>query len=573
MTKPIWKQRERDIEKEKALVEQGHHKLVARLLAQRNIPLDIAKNFVDPSYANISHPHVINDMEKAVDIFLSVIQNKGKIAVLGDYDADGIVSSSMMFELCKVFGNECSVFIPSRFKHNYGLSAKSSKDFKEKHENSIPDLLFLLDCGSNNFNEIKDLKEWGVKQIIVIDHHIISEDRASTNADCFVTWHLSENKQEMCTCGLVFQFIRGVRWKTKKVNPISFLTYAAIGTIADVSPIIGDNRIIVKNGLSGYALNSITSAGLYSLVGNDVLSKGYITQEDVSFRIAPRINATGRMDSAEKAFGLLTESDPGMADKIAKHVLTFNEDRKDIQKKAEIEAVEIISNNKEHYPHGVFVFDKSWSIGVAGIIASRLVETFYKPTIVLGFYDGAWRGSGRSIPGVNVKEILDDCKEMFITYGGHAAACGVNLKLEYLPTCNKIFNDACQRYLEKHQVPTQIIRHYDAQLKINAINEDTVQILAEKMAPYCGNMNPEPTFMIKDATIIDIDIKEYKKYTLLKFKIEKDGQVLDRYFSSFQLHSRFGYELQGMRVNVYFKMPQSIDSRFELQAVDLEVIS
>lgn len=569
--KPIWKQRERDIEKEKILVEQGHHKLIARLLAQRNVPANMANSFVEPKYENLTHPYIIHDMEKAVDIFLSVIKSNGKIAVLGDYDADGIISSSMMYELCKALGNECKVFIPSRFKHNYGLSAKSSKDFKEKHEDDKPDLLFLLDCGSNNFNEIKDLKEWGVKHVIVIDHHIINPDKASNNADCFVSWHLSEDKQEMCTCGLVFQFVRGVKWKHRGINPLSFLTYAAIGTIADVSPIIGDNRIIVKNGMLGQAITSITSSGLHSLVGQDLLNKGYLTQEDVSFRIAPRINATGRMDSASKAFELIVEPDPGMADKIAKHVITFNEDRKEIQKKAEIQAAEIINQNINIYEHGVFIFNKEWNIGVAGIIASRLVETFYKPTIVLGFYDGAWRGSGRSIPGVNLKEILDDCKDMFVAYGGHAAACGVNLKPEYLDTCNKIFNEKCAEYFKKNKVSIQIIRHYDAQLKINAINENVVEILSDKLAPYCATMNPEPVFLIKDAIVVDVDIKEYKKYTLIKFKIEKDGQILDRYFSSFQLHNKFGYELQGLKVDVYFKMPQSIDSRFELQAVDVEV--
>ena len=565
----MWKIRPRDKEKETKLVNSGVDKLIARLVSQRNIPLDTIDTFLSPDYNSISHPYSIHDMEKAVDLFLETVLNKGKVAAISDFDADGVISATMLKELCRALNYDCSIFLPSRLIHNYGLSGKSAKAFKEIHQDDPPELVFLLDCGSNNFNEIEDLRQMGVKKVIVIDHHLIDSTKASTNADCFVNWHLSDDKQEMCTCGLLLQFVRGIRWRTKKVNPVSFLTYAAIGTIADVSPIIGDNRIIVKNGLTGYALNHVPSAGLHSLIGKDALAKGYLTQEDVIFKIGPRINAVGRIHHPDMAYELLIETDPGAADKLAAHVIGFNEERKDIQKKAEIEAIQIISD--ETHPYGIFVTNKDWHIGVAGIVASRLVDEFHRPTIVVGNYEGVWRGSGRSVIGINVKEILDDCKEMFVAYGGHEMACGVTLKPEYLENANSLFNAACKRYYDKYNVGTNDTQFFDAAITLDAINNANADLLIEKMAPYCGEMNPEPIFVVRGATITDTDIPSYQKgkYVLLKIKLEKNGKKLDYTFISFQLSKRFGYEINGKKMDVYFKFPQSPDARFELQLVDL----
>ena len=568
----MWKVKPNNKEREKLLVEQGVNRLLARLVSQRDIAMDDMELFLSPDYNKISHPHKIHDMEKAVDLFLEAVLKKKKIAVLGDYDCDGVVSCVMMKELCRALDHDCDVFLPSRLLHNYGLSGKSAKAFKERHEDNIPYIVFLLDCGSNNFDEIEDLRKMGVEKIVVVDHHLIGE-KGSFNADCFVNWHLSEDQKEMCTCGLMFQFARGVRWKTKKVNTISFLTYAAIGTIADISPIIGDNRVIVKNGLASHALNSVPSAGLHSLLSvmdKKILGKGYLTQEDVTFQIGPRINAVGRINHPDIVYSLLIDTDPGSADKTAQYVNSFNAERKDIQKKAEIEALQRITD--EDYPYGVFVLDKEWHIGVAGIVASRLVEEFGKPTIVVGQFEGVWRGSGRSILGVNIKEILDDCSEMFVTYGGHEMACGVTLKDEYVDKANGLFNAACKRYYDKHKTNMERFKYYDAALKLDAITNDNANLLVEKLAPYCGELNPEPVFMLKGVTIIEPEIKEFQKgkYVLLKLKVMKDGKKLEHPFISFQLSKRFGYEIDGKVMNVYFKFPQSPESKFELQLVDLE---
>ena len=562
-----WRLRPDHKSQEKELIKHGYHPLLSRLMAQRNIIGDEAKVFVAPDYENISHPYAIHDMEKAVDLFLDTAKNHKTVGFITDFDADGVISAAMLTELCRVFDVKCNAFLPSRLLHGYGLSKKSTDAFKDKYANDIPDLLFILDSGSSCYAEIEDLKQWGVKNICVIDHHIINTAKQSTNVNALVNWHLSDIPNEMCTCGLIFQFIRGIRWKTKKVNSISFLTLAAIGTIADCMPIYGDNRIIVKNGLTSYALNSITTAGLHALIGDDVLKKGYITQEDVSYRIAPRINAVGRIHHPDLIYGLMTEADPSMAAKIAKAVIGYNEDRKDIQKKDEAEATTKASEQMTDY--GVLVYDETWHIGVAGIVASRLTEAFYKPALVIGRFEGVWRGSGRSVPGVNIKEILDDCKEMFIAYGGHEQACGVTVKDEYIERANQLFNDACKRYYEANSVVLKPFNYYDATLKIGAVTEENANLLIQNMAPYCDEKNPEPTFLLKQVTITDVEVKTMKKYILLKFRVTKDGHKLDQCFSSFQLWLKYGYDLQDAVADVYFRFPQATDFRFELQAVDI----
>lgn len=567
----MWKLRPYSTKNESMFKADGVEPILARLLAQRIANPKNAERFLSTDYPNLRHPSSLPNMESAVEHFVDAVKNKRSIAVLGDYDADGVVSGTMMKELCRAVGVDCHVFLPSRLEHNYGLSGKSAEAFKSMHKNDPPYIVFLLDCGSNNKTEIEDLKAMGIKKVVVIDHHIITEEKGSYNADSFVNWHLGEEKEEMCTCGLMFQFIRGVRWKGLNVNPIAFLTYAAIGTIADVSPIVGDNRIIVKNGLTGYALNSVSASGLHSLIGRDTLAKGYLTQEDVSFKIAPRINAVGRIKHPDLAFGLLVELDPGAADKIATEVIESNDERKTIQKKAEVEASSFVG---EQHKHGIFLVKDDWHIGVAGIVASRIVEDFGKPAIIVGSYNGVYRGSGRSVKGVNVKEILDDCKEMFSAYGGHAMACGVTLKPEYIDRANQMFNDACERYYSKHNVDLERHRYYDMTLKIDSVNMELATLLSEKMAPYCEATNPEPVFLLKNVRVFEVFRKDYQqgKYKILKFKVSKDEKTLPYTFLSFQLSRRFGEEIEGKHMNVYFKMPQSPDAKFELQLVDLETV-
>ena len=567
----MWKQKTYDKEKESRFIEAGTHKMLARLLAQRDFNQSV-NEFLSADYQGLSHPHLLHDVEKAARIFCDNALDKGRVAVIGDYDCDGIVSATMIKELCNIFDVECKVFLPSRLEHGYGLNEKTIATFSERME-KVPDLLIITDCGMNSRKEVSILRELGVGKIIVIDHHTGDEGNIATNADALITWHLSEGFNEMCACGEVFQFIRGIRWITKRVNPIEFLTYAAIGTVADVSPVVGDNRIIVKNGLSEYAINHVLGSGLNALLKQSKIHPASLTQEDIAFRIAPRINAVGRMYHPDIVHGLLIERDIHMAEKMADYITTYNAERKEVQSKIEAEAKKIV--NSEQFTHGILVYGKDWHIGVVGIVAARLAELYNIPAVVVGYHNGIWKGSGRTAQGLNLKDILDTCPELFEGYGGHAGACGVKLKDDSLNTAPERFNKACQAYMQKHHGEKKPDKYFDAVLKPKAITKAIGNTILQ-LYPYCNEHNPEPLFKLKEVNIVDSSFIEKDTWRLLKFSVEKEGYRVPYAFKTFS--PPCGSEIEGRKADIIFSFPQKtkdpLNSYFayELSVVDIELI-
>ena len=478
----MWQPRSYDKEKENKFLALGQHKLISRLLAQRNIDPSLVNDFISSSYNNLSNPYKIKGIEEAARLFCKVALEKGSIACISDTDADGVFAAVMIDELCKNFKVPCSVFIPSRLDHGYGLNSSSITTFMDKTKIK-PDLLIVTDCATNSEEEILSIKQWSPKtKILILDHHPIEPSKFSKSADIIINWHL-DNSQEMCSCGLVFQFIRGIRWLTKKVNPIEFLSLASIPTLADVSSIIGDNRIIVKHGLGEYALNHVVASGLIALLKKSGVYSKSISQEDVLFKIAPRINAAGRLGRPDIAFKLLVENDLATAELMASNLSELNDKRKVLQKKMEKEAIKTVKANPEKYEHGIVLYNPEWSIGVVGIVASKVVETFHKPTLIIGKNGDDLKGSGRSLDNVNLKEILDLCKEIFVGFGGHAAAAGVTLKPEYLDKANELFNNACKQYYETHGRPTEC-SYYDVVIPPIEVSIKNSALLLDTLYPY-----------------------------------------------------------------------------------------
>ena len=568
----MWKQKRYEKEKESIIAQKGIHGILARLMSQRNIDADLSFSFLDADYNGLSHPYKLHDVEKAVNIFIEVAKNKGTVSVIGDYDADGIISSTMLKELCNTFGLQCNVFLPSRIDHGYGLNQKTIKAFAESLK-KIPDLLIITDCGMNNSPQINELRGLGIKKIIVIDHHEGSGDNISLNADALVTWHLSDGFNEMCACGEVFQFIRGIRWVTKKVNPIEFLTYAAIGTVADVSPVIGDNRIIVRQGLTEYSINHVAGAGLKALLKQSNIHITALTQEDIAFKIAPKINAVGRMFHPDSVYHLLVERNVSSAENLAEHITKYNEERKLVQSQIEKEAkLSIVPSDNLH---GILTYNKNWHIGVVGIVASRIAETYNCPSLVVGYKDGVWKGSGRSINGIHIKKILDTCPEIFAGYGGHAGAVGLTLKEDMIDKAPSIFNDACEKYLRVHQVENKSLKMFDAHLKPQAITKEVGEEII-KLSPYCNTNNPEPVFKLSNVKIVESKFIEKETWRLLKFKVEKDGFQVPYSFKTFS--PPCGSEIEGRLANIFFSFPQKMEDpsnkffEYELSGVNIELI-
>jgi len=436
----------------------------------------------------------------------------------------------------------------------------------------VPDLLFIIDCGSNNEKEVKELRGLGIKNIIIIDHHIIDPKKMSKSVDAFISWHLpnGSNNNEMCTCGEVFQFIRGIRWLTKKVDPVEFLSYAAVGTLGDVSPLVGDNRIIVKNGLTPVAMGRITSVGFNALLRSSNIYSNFVTQEDVSFQIAPKINAAGRLLIPDIAYRLLIESDLSTAELMATSLAECNTKRKALQQRIEKQATKMVEREPDKYRYGIVVSNYKWHIGVAGIVASQLVEKFYKPVLVIGENNGVYKGSGRSLQSINLKAILDDCKHLFEKYGGHSTAAGVTLKRECLDIANEVFNKSCQKHYKETFHPEEV-DFYDVELKIKALSLNVAKVLVDSLYPYCSQFNPEPIFKLSDVTLTNPELGGNKLWRILNFNVVKDGIKSEMRLKMFT--SEIGTEVEGKKADIYFKFPQQLErNRFgkpTLNALDI----
>jgi single-stranded-DNA-specific exonuclease len=252
--------------------------------------------------------------------------------------------------------------------------------------------------------------------------------------------------------------------------------------------------------LTNFAINHIASSGLLALMKQAKIMDPAINQMDVAFKLAPRINAVGRLGNSDIVFDLLIERDPEMASKVAEYVVGFNDERKLKQKLIEEEAISCVKYDIKKFTHGILLKSKNWHIGVVGIVASRIAEEFGKPTIVIGYSEelGVWKGSGRTCNGINIKEVLDLCPEIFSNYGGHAGAVGVTLKEETMDNASEVFNECCKRYCEKNNIKDESCRYYDARLTAKLVTEETSEMIHNNLYPYCNENNSEPIFMIPD---------------------------------------------------------------------------
>jgi len=476
------------------------------------------------------------------------------------------MSSAMLSELCSGFKLDFSVFLPSRLEHGYGLNKTSIEAFKASLK-APPDLLIMTDCGSNNYKEIEELKKFGIKNIIIIDHHIVG-DAISSNANALINWRMNKH-EEMCSCGQVYQFIRGLRRFTKKVNPIEFLTYAAIGTVGDMSPIVGSNRIIVRHGLQGYSIDHVSADGLNAMMGKSYINTQDLTQEEVAFKIVPQINAAGRISLPNISYDLLIEHDHAKAELMEDQLVEHNTNRKKIQKKIADQAIAMVKKNIQDYKHGIFVCAPNWHIGVVGIIASKLVEEFNRPSIVIGKHKDIWKGSGRSIEGISLKDILDSMPEdSFAAYGGHDGAVGVTVGTN-TPSIeiNKAFNKACKVKYKEQSFPDDL-NYYNAELKIGSVNIDTAKLLMENLYPY-GEDNPAPVFLVKDVVVSEANLREGEGWSLITFAIAKGGETAGLKMKMF--NPKFGTEVSGTTCDIYFKFPQNV-SKNKFGLPQLEVI-
>ena len=455
---------------------------VANLVYQRGIQTEEAlRDFLEPSLDQLHDPYELHDMDKAVTRIRQAIENYEQILIYGDYDADGMTSASIVKEALEQLGAECQVYLPNRFTDGYGPNASVYKYFIENQGIS---LIVTVDNGVAGHEAIELAQSMGV-DVIVTDHHSMPE----VLPDAYAIVHPEHPEAEypfkhLAGCGVAFKLATVLLEEVQ----VELLDLVAIGTIADMVSLTGENRILVKYGLS--VLKNAQRIGLQELFKIAGIQSDELNEETVGFQIAPRLNALGRLDDPNPAIELLTGFDEEEARDIALMINQKNEERKEIVQKIYDEAKTMVDLNK---PVQVLA-GEGWNPGVLGIVAGRLLEELHQPVIVLNIENDLAKGSARSIEAVDIFEALDPHRDLFVAFGGHAGAAGMTLEANKLEALSQVL----VAYIEDNQVDlsTKNELFLDEELSLPDLTLETLKNF-EKLAPF-GMDNKKPVFYLKD---------------------------------------------------------------------------
>lgn len=484
--------------------EFGISRILTKLLAQRGIKdKEQADSFLKPSLKNLSDPFEVNHLKEGVEHLSQAIDNKSSIFIFGDYDVDGISSIVQMVSILRIYGLDPSYCVPYRLSEGYGLTREA---IDRGLQGSRPDLMIVVDCGTNSKESIDYLKSLGIF-IIIIDHHQLTTELSE---NCLlINPHVNDPGQEdkgwfnLSASGLVFKFLHGLIKYRKGLNdPIAneiklsqIIDLAGMGTIADLVPLQGENRILARYAL--HHLRNNKHLGLLALLKESrVSSVSTLSSSDISFRLAPRINASGRLSDASLPVELLLTEDSKFAQQSAKELDDLNNERQTIQKKIVEEAESKISDFPEDQL-AYILHDEKWHPGVVGIVASSISRKLNRPCLILGNEGTMAKGSGRSVGGVDLVKVLTECEPLLEHWGGHPMAVGVKLPQQNLEAFSKAFNQSMNRFYSEG-IP-------DPELEIACwVNfEDLGDGLMEELSllePY-GQMNPEPILGLKGVVL------------------------------------------------------------------------
>lgn len=462
---------------------------VATLLIQRGIEtFEDAKNFFRPSLEHLHDPYLMKDMDKAVARIELAIENQENILVFGDYDVDGTTAVSLVSSYLKSHYPNIATYIPDRYDEGYGISFKGI-DFADDNGFS---LIIALDCGIKSIDHIAYAKEKNI-DFIICDHHrpgnILPDAIAILDPkreDCSYPY------DELCGCGVGFKLIQALGQNRNETieDLVPYLDLVATAIAADIVPITGENRVLAYFGLQ--VINSDPRPGIKALVHQ--IKKKTLDITDVVFIISPRINAAGRIKHGNHAVELLTEFNFEQAQQFASEIEQYNSDRKDLDKKITKEAFQQIVENQEENRFSTVVFQEDWHKGVIGIVASRLIETYYRPTLVFTKSGDKYAASARSVKGFDVYNALDACAHHLEQFGGHMYAAGMTLKAENYET----FKEAFEKQVEESILPEMRTPEIeiDAEINFTDITPKLIRIL-KQFEPF-GPQNMTPVFMTQN---------------------------------------------------------------------------
>jgi len=489
----------------------------ARLLIQRGInTFDEAKNYFRPKLSDLHDPFLMKDMDKAVLRLTKAISENQKVLIYGDYDVDGTTSVALMHSFLKNITQNIDYYVPNRDGEGYGISFKGV-DFAK--ENNF-ELVIALDCGIKANDKIEYANQLGI-DFIICDHHLPGETVPKASA-------ILDPKQLDCNypdknlsgCGVGFKLVQAFA-KDNNIpieDTYSLLDLVAVSIASDIVPIVGENRILAFHGLK--LLNHNPRVGLQSLIQIANLSDTDIKINDIVFKIGPRINAAGRLKTARYSVDLLIEQDYAKAEKNALEINLINTERKDIDASITTEAIDRINNDSALLnKKSTVLCNPNWHKGVLGIVASRLVEQFYRPTIILTESDGILTGSARSVKGFNVYEAIDSCSSLLEGYGGHMYAAGLNLKKENF----EAFAEKFDNFVANKITPDLLIPKIEVDLKINVSDIDQkFYNIIKQMSPF-GPENMEPIFVMQKLDDSGQSKVVGKDETHLKLSVKQEG--------------------------------------------------
>ena len=518
---------------------------VARLLVQRGLKsAEQVRDFLNTSLSQLHDPYLMRDMDKAVNRLNKALGAKEKIMVYGDYDVDGTTAVAVVYRYLQNFYSNLVYYVPTRDDEGYGISLRSVD-----YAASIGvKLIIVLDCGIKAIEEIAFAKQKGI-DFIICDHHVPDEELPCAVA--ILNPKLKDDHypfKELSGCGVGFKFMQGFA-KSNGIDNLygleSLLDLVAVSIAADIVPIVGENRILATYGLK--RLNSNPSVGLRSIIKLCGLHNREITISDIIFKIGPRINASGRMESGTESVELLVTKDPHAAREISRRIDQYNRDRKELDHQITDEANQIIENHRREIvgKKPIVIYDRNWHKGIIGIVASRLAELYFRPSVVLTYDDeGIAVGSSRSVRGFDVYTAIESCRDLLETFGGHTNAVGLSIKEDNIDEFRRRLTAYVEEHISLDQITPQI--DVDAELDFSEINNELLKYL-RMFNPY-GPENSKPVFVTRNVYDYGTSKLVGKKQEHIKFELvdDKGSKIMNgiafgmaQYYSYVKAHKPF----------------------------------
>ena len=530
----------------------GIDRVLATLLVQRGIEtFEQAERFFRPKLEHLHDPFLMKDMHAAIDRIGQAMTNGERILVYGDYDVDGTTAVALVYSFFRKIYPYMGNYIPDRYSEGYGISIKGI-DFA--YENGYT-LIIALDCGIKAVEKVRYAKEKGI-DFIICDHHLPGDTIPEAVAvldpkrsDCQYPF------KELSGCGVGFKMIQA--YCKSNDMPLRdlyvYLDLVAVSIASDIVPLVDENRVLACFGLE--KLNNTPGIGLKTIIKLSGIEHQNITIDDIVFRIGPRINAAGRMESGKSAVDLLCAQDEGFAYEMGSLINSCNNDRRSVDRNITNEALQLVASDPELLKQKATVlFNPGWHKGVVGIVASRLIETYYRPTVILTESNGLATGSARSVPGFDLYQAVESCSDLLENFGGHMYAAGLSMKVENVPIFKKRFEEIVSKTIDPLMLVPQI--DIDAKINFSDITDKFVRVIKQFQPFGPGNMSPvfvsENVFDTGEGRLVGSD-REHIKLSLIQESSPKVFQAI-----AFQMGEHFENISKGIPFNISYSVNENV---------------